>query len=716
MSTQTIEGSESQPRQPASAPGSEDGGAGGTGGTVRTIQIGADSDACGDFRRIEMVQGVHPGDRYVRVKRNRDFRRVKAGYLVPREGIGKPKSGLAAAYSRVKRLLVGRPLASAEEASERVDKLTGLALFASDNISSSAYATEEIMRVLILAGAGALALTMPITVGICLVLGIVVLSYRQVIRAYPNGGGSYVVAHENLGPLAGLTAGSALLTDYILTVSVSTAAGIAAVTSAFPELYPYRVPIMVAVVAFMTLVNLRGIRESGRAFAVPTYIYLVGILGLLGYGLFRFTTGSLPAYTAPPEWLNVDHGGTEALGLLLILRAFASGSVALTGTEAVSNGVPAFKRPEVPNAQTVLVWMGALFATIFLGMSFLAGQIGIIPDPSESETVVSQLTRTLIGVGPFYYVVQFSTAILLLLAANTSFNGFPRLASVLAADRFLPRLFRFRGDRLAFTGGIVVLAIVASLLIVAFEGSVTNLIPLYTVGVFIAFTLSQAGLVRHWWRLRGEERGWRVRAAINTIGTITTGFVALEVAVSKFALGAWMVLILIPVLIAMMWGIRQHYLRIENAGRPETPLDPDQIRPRMVVPIANLNVQAQQALAFARAMAADRPVIAVHVTDSPEDAEKLRVEWANTPHGATDLVVIESPFRGLAGPLLAYVDALHEADPEETIVVVLPELVPGHWWEHLLHNQTALRLKAALLFHPGIIVANVPYHLAKSVA
>jgi amino acid transporter len=711
MPTQSTEDGEEERRRPVAVP---QGGRGEAGGAIQTVRISPDTQPCGDFRRVELVQGLHPGDRYVRVKRNRDFRRVKAGYLVPRESIEKRKQGLAGLYARFKRLLVGRPLASAEEASERVDKLTGLALFASDNISSSAYATEEIMRVLILAGAGALALTMPITVGICLVLGIVVLSYRQVIRAYPNGGGSYVVAHENLGPLAGLTAGSALLTDYILTVSVSTAAGIAAVTSAFPEFYPYRVSIMVAVVAFMTLVNLRGIRESGRAFAVPTYIYLVGILGLLGYGLFRFTTGSLPAYTAPPEWLNVDHGGTEALGLLLILRAFASGSVALTGTEAVSNGVPAFKRPEVPNAQTVLVWMGALFATIFLGMSFLAGQIGIIPDPSESETVVSQLTRTLIGVGPFYYVVQFSTAILLLLAANTSFNGFPRLASVLAADRFLPRLFRFRGDRLAFTGGIVVLAIVASLLIVAFEGSVTNLIPLYTVGVFIAFTLSQAGLVRHWWRLRGKERGWRVRAAINTIGTVTTGFVALEVAVSKFALGAWMVLILIPVLIAMMWGIRQHYLRIEDAGRPETPLDPAQIRPRMVVPIANLNLQAKQALAFARAMADDRPVIAVHVTDSPEDAEKLRMEWANTPHGATDLVVIESPFRGLAGPLLAYVDALHEADPEETIVVVLPELVPGHWWEHLLHNQTALRLKAALLFHPGIIVANVPYHLARS--
>src|SRR5205823_1438264 len=295
-----------------------------------------------------------------------------------------------------------------------------------DNISSSAYATEEIMRVLVLAGIAALALTLPITLVICVVLGIVVLSYQQVIRAYPNGGGSYIVANDNLGPLAGLTAGAALLTDYILTVSVSTAAGVAAITSAFPALFDQRVAIMVAVVAFMTLMNLRGIRESGRAFAVPTYIYVFSILGLLGYGLFLFATGSLPQYQAPSEWLAEKQGAVEGLGLLLLLRAFASGSVALTGTEAVSNGVPAFKSPEVPNAQTVLVWMGSLFAVIFVGISFLSGQLHIIPDPSEEQTVISQLARSLIGEGPYFYLIQFSTAVLLVLAANTSFNGFPR--------------------------------------------------------------------------------------------------------------------------------------------------------------------------------------------------------------------------------------------------------------------------------------------------
>lgn len=669
----------------------------------------------GDLEEVEVVHGQQPGDRYLRVRRHPDFRRTGAGYLIAREGAVEPEGRLERAFASVKRLLVGRPLATAEESTERVNKFTGLAVFASDNISSSAYASEEIMRVLILAGVGALALTLPITLAICVVQAVVVVSYREVIRAYPNGGGSYVVAKDNLGPLAGLTAGAALLTDYVLTVSVSVAAGVAAITSAFPEVHSERVPIMVATVGFMTLMNLRGIRESGRAFALPTYVYVVGILGLLGYGVFLFATGALPPYEAPAEWLADDHfaEGAQAFGLLLVLRAFASGSVALTGTEAVANGVPAFKSPEIPNAQTVLVWMGAFFAIIFIGISFLAGQMGIIPDPSEAQTVVSQVARTLVGQSPYFYLVQFSTALLLVLAANTSFNGFPRLTSVMARDHFVPRLFTFRGDRLAFTSGIVLLAIVSSLLIVAYEGSVTGLIPLYTVGVFIAFTLSQAGLVKHWQKLRENEPSWRVRVTINAVGAATTGLVAIFVAVSKFTLGAWMVLVLIPILIAMMWSIHRHYLRIEEAVRPETPLDPAQIRPRVIVPIAKLNIPARQALAFARAIAGDRTVTAVHVTDDREEAEQVRAEWEGCPHGDANLVVIESPFRSLAGPLLAYVEAIHEMHPDETLIVVLPEFVPGHRWEHFLHNQTALRLKAALLFQPGVILASVPYHLAR---
>jgi amino acid transporter len=654
---------------------------------------------------------AQPPERYSsRVVHTLMFGRVRPGHLVAREQAYAAEGSLGRAVSKASRFLFGKPLASVEEGSERVGVFTGLAIFASDNISSSAYATEEIMRVLVLAGLGALSLTMPITIAICVVLAIVVASYQQVIRAYPSGGGSYVVASDNLGPIAGLTAGAALLTDYILTVAVSIAAGIAAVTSVFPSLYPNRVAIMVAVVVFMTIVNLRGIRESGKIFAVPTYVYLVAILALLGYGMFLYVQGALPHYTPPPQWIQEAQSSAQGLGLLLLLRAFASGSVALTGTEAVSNGVPAFKRPEVPNAQRVLLMMGTLFAIIFLGMSFLAGQLHIVPDPTETETVVSQLARTLVGQGPFFYLVQFSTFILLGLAANTSFNGFPRLTGVMAQDRYLPRLFVFRGDRLAYTAGVLHLAVVGGALIVIFGGSVTNLIPLYTVGVFIAFTLSQAGMVRHWWRLKGTEPGWRWRAGINALGAMTTGLVTIEVSISKFALGAWLVLALIPLMVATMWLINTHYRRIIRASRPETPLDPVAIHPRVVVPIANLNVPARQALAFARAIADERSVLAVHVTDNAEKGEALRQEWNQLPHGNARLVVIESPYRALGGPLLAFIDAQHERHPDDTIIVVLPEYVPGHWWEHFLHNQTAFRLKAALLFHPGVIVANVPYH------
>ncbi|HEY3116127.1 MAG TPA: APC family permease, partial [Chloroflexota bacterium] len=464
-----------------------------------------------DERRIVKTR---PGSSYVRIVRrfSRQFHRQEPGYFVATERALAPRGFFGRLGDQTRKVLIGRRVPTQMEATERVGVFKGLALFASDNISSSAYATEEVMRVLILAGLASLSLTMPITGAIVLILAIVVTSYQQVIRAYPNGGGSYVVARENLGSLAGLTAGAALLTDYILTVAVSTAAGVAAITSAVPELFAQRVIVSVIVVVVMTIVNLRGIRESGNVFAAPTYIYVAAILGVIGVGLFRSVTGTLPIYMPPAEWVAAYT--PEPLALLLILRAFASGSVALTGTEAVSNGVPAFKPPEVKHAQTVLIAMGSLFGVIFLGMSFLSGQIGILPDPSEAETVVSQLTRTLVGGDtPFYYLVQISTAVLLLLAANTAFNGFPRLASILAKDRYLPRQFQFRGDRLAFTVGIVVLSILSVLLIIAYEGSVTGLIPLYTVGVFLAFTLSQAGLVKHWWLSRGTTSGWQWRLA-----------------------------------------------------------------------------------------------------------------------------------------------------------------------------------------------------------
>jgi amino acid transporter len=473
----------------------------------------------------DQLRGRRPGDRWLRVNRPHSlyFRYTGEHSLVAREAASTPRTPGGRAVARVRRIFFGRPLANSEEHAQRLSVATGLPVFASDNISSSAYASEEIMRVLMLAGAGALALTMPITIGIVLVLAIVVISYRQTISAYPNGGGSYIVASDNLGTLPGLTAASALLTDYVLTVSVSVAAGVAALTSILPELFDTRVAIGVAIVAFIAAVNLRGLRESGLVFSIPTYVYLVAMLGLLALGILRFATNSMPVYVAPAEWATPP---VEVLGILLVLRAFASGSVALTGTEAVSNGVPAFRRPETKNARIVITVMGASFAVIFLGLSFLAGQLGVLPDPSEQETIVSQITRTFVGAGtPFHYLIQVSTAVLLVLAANTSFADFPRLSSILARDGFLPRTFQFRGDRLAFSAGIVVLAVVSAALIVAFAGSVTALIPLYTVGVFIAFTLSQAGMVRHWWRLRDSQNGWRRRALINGLGAITTAVV-----------------------------------------------------------------------------------------------------------------------------------------------------------------------------------------------
>lgn len=657
-------------------------------------------------RRVE--RGGRPGDRYVRIVRPKEFRRRGPGYLVASEQVLEPESRAGHVADWLRRFLFGARISSEREIHERIGVIKGVAVFASDNISSSAYATEEIMRVLVLAGAGALVLTMPITIVIVVVLAIVVASYQQTIRAYPNGGGSYIVASDNLGRFAGLVAAGALLTDYVLTVSVSIAAGDEALTSIFPVLYDQRVLLGVGFVVLLMLGNLRGIRESATIFSVPTYAYLIAIYGLLLYGLFRAATGTLPAYQAPPDWHPA--AGAEALGLLLILRAFASGSVALTGTEAVSNGVPAFQPPEYKHAQRVLILMGAFFGTIFLGMSFLAGHIGILPDPTEQQTVISQMTALLVGEGtPYHFFVQVSTALLLVLAANTAFADFPRLSSILARDGFMPHQFSYRGDRLAFSTGIIVLSVLAAFLIVAFSGSVTNLIPLYTIGVFIAFTLSQSGMVRHWWKLRDKEKGWKIRAGFNGVGAVATGIVAIVVGIAKFAYGAWIVLILIPILIAIMWGIGSHYRRVRDAltlERPEAPLPT--ISPRVIVPVNRLDRSALRALAFARAIAQD--VSAVHVSETPDEAQKMRQRWQRWG-GPIPLAIVESPFRVLVPPLLAYIDALDEQEPGRLTVVVLPEFVPRHFWENLLHNQAALRLKFRLFFRRNTVVCDVPFHI-----
>jgi amino acid transporter len=658
-------------------------------------------------------RGRKIGDRRVQVDRPHSpyFRYTGPGTLVARQSASTPRRGWDRTFARVRATLFGRPLSNHEELGERLNAFTGLSIFASDNISSSAYATEEIMRVLILAGAGALALTLPITAAIVLVLAIVVTSYRQTIAAYPSGGGSYIVASDNLGTLAGLTAAAALLTDYVLTVAVSVAAGVAALTSILPNLFDIRVELGMAIVVGIALVNLRGLRESGLVFSIPTYVYLGSIFTVLGIGLFHFATSTMPVYEAPPSWLSAQVA--TPLGIVLILRAFASGSVALTGTEAVSNGVPAFRPPESRNAQLVITLMGASFGLIFLGMSFLGSQLGILPDPTEQETVVSQLTRTFVGAGtPIHLLVQLSTAILLVLAANTSFADFPRLSSILARDGFLPRVFQFRGDRLAFSSGIIVLAVMSVVLLGAFGGSVTALIPLYTIGVFIAFTLSQSGMVKRWFRLRSETPGWRRKALVNGVGAITTAVVAVEVAASKFELGAWVVLLLMPILIAGMVFIRRQYAssNAQLAVRPGAVFPGPRRRERVVIPVPGLNRAVIHAVNVGRSIARD--VEAVLVSDDMAAAERIRTDWLRQLPWVP-LTVVESPYRALVSPLLAYLDVLDGAQPPDQeapiTFVVIPEFVARSWWERILYNQSARRLREALLGRRHTVVVNVPY-------
>ncbi|HUZ76850.1 MAG TPA: APC family permease [Chloroflexota bacterium] len=658
-----------------------------------------------DLRVREVVRGSKPGSHYIRVTRNPAFD-VAGKHLVAREELLKPKTGFGRLLDAPRRLLIGARIPTEQEIHERVSVLKGLAVFASDNISSSAYASEAIMAVLVLAGTGALGLTLPITVAIVAVLAIVVTSYQQTLQAYPNGGGSYIVASDNLGAVPGLIAAGALLTDYILTVAVSIAAGVEALTSIFSSLYDWRVWLGIAFLCLICVGNLRGIRESATIFATPTYVYLLAIFGLLAYGLFRYATGTLPAYIPPPQWYQ-GHA-TQALGIVLILRAFAEGSVALTGVEAVSNGIPAFKPPESHHARIVLILMGSFFGSIFLGMSFLSSKLGILPDPTEQVTVVSQLAAVLVGNGsPYHYLVQISTALLLVLAANTAFSDFPRLSSILARNGYMPHQFAHRGDRLAFNMGIVVLGAVAAVLLVVFQGSVASLIPLYTVGVFIAFTLSQSGMVRHWWRLRAEERGWRRRALINGVGACTTAVVACVVGVVKFQLGAWIVLLIIPLFIVMMLGIRRHYDEVERLTHQQL-RPPLRYRKIVIIPIAKLDSVSEQTLAFARSIvAAGDDLLAVHVALDVEKSALLE-RWEREGRDMR-LVCIESPYRALTRPLLAYIDAAGRSDPEAVVTVILPEFVPRHWYEHLLHNHSALGLKAALLFRPRTVVVSVPY-------
>ncbi len=659
----------------------------------------------------EVAQGRRPGNRYVRIVRSSELPTSPANRVVIAPPTI-PSTMPGRLYHQVQHLLFGPPLPTAAEAHERLGKVKALAILSSDALSSVAYATEEMMRVLVLAGLVALSFTLPLSLAVLVVLVTVVISYEQVIRGYPGGGGSYAVASENLGELPGLIAAAALLIDYTLTVAVSIAAGMAALTSAFPSLYPYRVELALLAIGLLTVGNLRGIREAGNIFAAPTYLFVVSVLGLIGIGLWHYLTGTLPTFTPPPSWIAAEQG-VQAVTLILILRAFSSGLTALTGTEAISNSVPAFKPPEIHNARITLAAMGVLLAVMFLGVSFLTAHMSIIPDPAEEQTVLSLVARLLVGQSWYFYLVQFATMLILVLAANTSFAGFPRLAAILAQDRFFPRQFMFRGERLAFNTGILALAGLAAALEIIFRGSVTALIPLYAVGVFTAFTLAQSGMVVHWWRSR--EPGWRHSMVINAAGAIMTGVATIMIAVSKFLTGAWIVLVLVPLIVWQLRKIHRHYERVATQLR----LSPEQIRhwPRpvdeagitpVIVPVDRLNQASLNALAYAGRISND--VNAVHISTSEDDAEAIRTQWDQSGV-RIPLTIIESPYREMIGPLVDFIEQQHVEKGCKTLTVVVPEFVPAHLYELPLHMQTAWLLRTTLWTHPGIVVTSVPYHL-----
>ncbi len=630
------------------------------------------------------------------------WRRVAPGILRATEEVSRPHGTLGRWYRELKGILVGRPLPTVAEKHERLNKIRALAVFSSDAISSSAYATEEILIVVVTAGVIGLQFALPVAFAIAALLAIVAFSYRQTVHAYPHGGGSYTVSKENLGTQAGLIGASALLIDYVLTVAVSIAAGTAALTSAFESLHAYRVPIAIAFIVIITVLNLRGVRESGTIFAIPTYLFIFSLAGVILLGTARVIFEGPGAAPTP----HVERSTFEPITLFLLLHAFAAGSVAMSGTEAIANGVPAFQPPESKNAAATLTMMAAILGFFFVGVTFLANHYAIIPE--ETETVISQVGRTVLGSGLPYLIFQGATMLILVLAANTSFNGFPRLASILAQDGFAPHQFSFRGDRLAFSNGIIILGVLASVLIVAFDGSTHALIPLYAVGVFISFTLSQSGMVLHWWRERGQ--GWRRSLIINATGAFLTAVVLLVVSSVKFMLGAWMVLVLIPILVWIFYGIHRHYGRVAEQLSPLR-TDGNAAAPRrqvVLVPIGDINQASLRALAFARSIS-PHPV-AVRLIFDESDIEAIRSQWARWGNG-TELVLLESPYRSFNEPLLAYIDQLQQRDPEAYVTVVLPEFLPAHWWEHFLHNQTALRLKTALLFRPNIVTVDVPYHL-----
>ncbi|MBI3170517.1 MAG: amino acid permease [Chloroflexi bacterium] len=618
---------------------------------------------------------------------------------------------------------IGRPLSTADAPHQTIGKAVGLAVFASDALSSTAYATQEILGVIAAAGAIAYGYLFPISIAIITLLAIVTVSYEQTIHAYPGGGGAYIVARDNLGELPAQTAGAALLTDYILTVSVSVSSGVAQIISAYPELFPYRVLIAVLAVLLIMVINLRGVKESGTAFAVPTYFFVVIMVFTVGFGLFRYFTGSLGMVIDPPHF--EAHTVISVITPFILLHAFANGTTALTGVEAISNGITAFKEPRSRNAGITLIWMSLILGSLFLALSFLTGKTHAVF--SEEETVISQLARTIYdGRGIPYFLLISGTTIILIMAANTAFADFPRLGALHAGDGFLPRQLTYRGSRLVFSRGIIALAIISSILIVIFQASVTRLIPLYAIGVFLSFTLSQAGMARRWWKIGhlkpGEEivepgsvlkyeKGWQNRMVINGFGAVCTAIVMVVFAATKFREGAWVVLILTPVLVTIFFSIHHHYknvasnLSLENFGA----IPPHNTRHRVIMPVSGVHQGSLAALRYARMLSDD--VTVVHVAIEPAEAEKVRKKWEMWGEGVR-MVMLNSPYRLFLEPLLGYiVEISQHRQPGETITIVVPEFVSSNRMAATLHTNTADLLRSQLKRQEGIVIINVPYHV-----
>jgi amino acid transporter len=668
-------------------------------------------------------------------------------------------------WKSLKRTLVGDPISSEQAQHERLNKKTALAVFSSDALSSVAYSTEAILLVLLAAGSLAIGYLVPIVIGITILLAILTLSYRQTIHAYPSGGGAYIVAKDNLGTQPGLIAGASLLVDYILTVAVSVSAGVAAITSAtqgtrLDFLHEHRVTLCIIIVTFIALINLRGVRESGAIFAGPTYLFILSMLALIVVGFVRYyaTGQTMPTPSAENVYYDqsvgtLTHSALTGGALLwLLMRAFAAGCTALTGVEAISNGIPAFKKPESKNAATTLAWMAIVMTTLIVGTGLLAYKLNAHPVGAE-ETLVSAMARHTFGSGLFYYFIQGATAAILVLAANTSFADFPRLASLLAADRYLPRQFANRGDRLVFSNGVIILAVLAAALIVIFKGQEQAMLPLYAVGVFLSFTLSQSGMVIHWLRERKAEeskarilkqeadesihrttdpgaathareriralehdRGgnWLLATLINGAGAIITFIVLVVITLTKFTHGAWAVIVLIPILVMMFQAINRHYKLVAaqlalDKARPTRP----PMKHRVIIPVSGIHRGVLPALDYARSLGSNgHQVTAVYVEINPENSEEVKGQWEVWGNGVP-LKVISSPFRSITTPLMNFIKEEAGRHKDSIITIVLPEFVPKAWWQQLLHNQTALLIKGKLLFSRNIVVTSVPHHLRR---